>query len=104
MIVLVLQAPIINFLNLLISKPTLTVTHPQCVGSSNGQVDFQVSGGTAPYTVSWSGPQLPTSPITGLIDGTYFLVVTDANGCLDSNEVIIATISSFPAPVLIASS
>ena len=81
-------------------QTTLTVTHPQCIGSSNGQVDFQVSGGTAPYTVSWSGPQLPTSPITGLTDGTYFLVVTDANGCLDSNEIIIATISSFPAPII----
>ena len=32
-------------------QTTLTVTHPQCIGSSNGQVDFQVSGGTAPYTV-----------------------------------------------------
>ena len=81
-------------------QTTLTVTHPQCIGSSNGQVDFQVSGGTAPYTVSWSGPQLPTSPITGLTDGTYFLVVTDANGCLDSNEINIATISSFPAPII----
>ena len=81
-------------------QTTLTVTHPQCIGSSNGQVDFQVSGGTAPYTVNWSGPQLPTSPITGLTDGTYFLVVTDANGCLDSNEIIIATISSFPAPII----
>ena len=57
-------------------QTTLTVTNPQCIGSSNGQVDFQVSGGTAPYTVSWSGPQLPSSPITGLTDGTYFLVVT----------------------------
>ena len=81
-------------------QTTLTVTHPQCIGSSNGQVDFQVSGGTAPYTVSWSGPQLPSSPITGLTDGTYFLVVTDANGCLDSNEINIATISSFPAPII----
>ena len=81
-------------------QTTLAVTHPQCIGSSNGQVDFQVSGGTAPYTVSWSGQQLPSSPITGLIDGTYYLVVTDANGCLDSNEIIISTISSFPAPVI----
>ena len=81
-------------------QTTLTVTHPQCIGSSNGQVDFQVSGGIAPYTVSWSGPQLPSSPITGLTDGTYFLVVTDANGCLDSNEIILATISSFPAPII----
>ena len=36
----------------------------------------------------------------GLTDGTYFLVVADANGCLDSNEIILATVSSFPAPVI----
>ena len=34
-------------------QTTLTVMHPQCIGSSNGQVDFQISGGTAPYTVNW---------------------------------------------------
>jgi hypothetical protein len=49
----------------------------------------QISGGTAAYTVAWSGAAsgsqnqatAGTATITGLIAGTYNILVTDANGC-----------------------
>jgi gliding motility-associated-like protein len=59
------------------------------IGGSNGSATVQISGGTATYTVAWSGAAsgsqnqatAGTATITGLIAGTYNIVVTDANGC-----------------------
>jgi gliding motility-associated-like protein len=59
------------------------------IGGSNGSATVQISGGTAAYTVAWSGAAsgsqnqatAGTATITGLIAGTYNIVVTDANGC-----------------------
>lgn len=59
----------------------LTSTDKLCNGGvNNGTINSMVSGGTPPYTYSWSNTA--TSPnISGLDIGTYTLTVTDANGC-----------------------
>ncbi len=59
------------------------------IGGSDGSATVQISGGTAAYTVAWSGPAsgsqnqatAGTATITGLISGIYNILVTDANGC-----------------------
>ncbi len=67
-----------------------------CNGAATGSIDLTVTGGTAPYTYTWSNS--PTSQdITGLVAGTYTVTVTDANGCTKS---ISATITEPPALVL----
>ncbi|MFT4601372.1 MAG: lysyl endopeptidase [Arenicella sp.] len=51
---------------------------------NDGEIDVTVTGGTAPYTYSWSGPNSFTSTsedITGLEAGNYTVTITDANGC-----------------------
>ncbi|MEW6470584.1 MAG: T9SS type A sorting domain-containing protein, partial [Bacteroidota bacterium] len=80
---------------------TVTVTEPavltvsvspkdvSCFGGSNGEMTANVSGGTAPYTYLWSNNGT-TQTITGLIPGTYSLVVTDANGCTATGSAGIA--------------
>ncbi|QFZ54939.1 T9SS type A sorting domain-containing protein [Oceanihabitans sp. IOP_32] len=53
-------------------------------GGSDGAIEITVSGGTAPYTFSWLGPNGYTSNQqnpTGLSTGDYSLTVTDANLC-----------------------
>ncbi|RYZ56508.1 MAG: T9SS type A sorting domain-containing protein [Sphingobacteriales bacterium] len=59
-----------------------------------------VSGGTAPYTYTWSGPGFTGSNGDEMIasattsnTGAYGLFVTDANGCTgtDTNSVTVAT-------------
>jgi gliding motility-associated-like protein len=55
-------------------------TTPEICGSRNGTASASVQGGTAPYTYHWSNGAT-TSSISGLAEGTYFLTVTDANGC-----------------------
>lgn len=81
----------------------VTVTQPTALLASTcykndlcqlnqGELSVQVTGGTAPYTISWAPPGgTPASPITtsaaqtiisGLAGGTtYTITVTDTNGC-----------------------
>jgi len=53
-------------------------------GPPSGEIDITISGGTAPYTYSWIGPNaVPTEEDqTSLVAGTYDLTVTDSNGCI----------------------
>lgn len=51
-----------------------------CYGVSNGSIVSQPSGGTSPYTYSWS-TGASTAGITALSPGTYTVTITDANGC-----------------------
>ncbi|NET31858.1 MAG: hypothetical protein F6K19_07625, partial [Cyanothece sp. SIO1E1] len=52
-----------------------------CFEDQNGSIDPQVSGGTPPYSYTWSnGATTPT--LSDLGPGTYSLVVTDANDCV----------------------
>ncbi|WP_052598631.1 T9SS type B sorting domain-containing protein [Aureispira sp. CCB-QB1] len=69
-----------------------------CNGNGNGAVFITVTGGTANYNFNWSNGAT-TEDITGLSGGTYSVVVTDANGCVDStgphtvNEPAVLTLT-----------
>jgi SprB repeat/Secretion system C-terminal sorting domain len=52
-----------------------------CNGGSNGKLTAAPSGGTAPYTYSWSPGGASTNSATGLTAGAYTVTVTDKNGC-----------------------
>jgi uncharacterized protein (DUF2141 family) len=59
------------------------------IGANDGSATVAISGGTAGYTIDWSGPvngsatldDPGTATITDLEAGTYTVLVTDANGC-----------------------
>jgi gliding motility-associated-like protein len=57
-------------------------THITCQGSgfNNGSIDLNVSGGFGPYLYSWS-TGATVQDISGLSEGSYYITVTDANGC-----------------------
>ena len=56
------------------------VTNVSCFGGNNGAIDIAPTGGTSPYSYSWSTSQL-TEDLTGLIIGSYTVTVFDANNC-----------------------
>ena len=70
-----------------ITEPTfmstnMTGTNPSCFGACNGTMAGTPTGGTAPYTYSWSPGGITTPFVLGACAGTYTLQVTDANGCM----------------------
>ncbi|MES2762938.1 MAG: PKD domain-containing protein [Bacteroidota bacterium] len=78
-----------------ITQPTLlnialTQTNVSCFGGSNGVANAFVTGGTSPYTYTWSPTNLNTPMVTGLGAITYTVNVKDANNCLRSNTLTIS--------------
>jgi gliding motility-associated-like protein len=61
-------------------KLSVVVTDALCFGDANGAIDLSVEGGTPPYRYEWTNFET-TEDITGLIIGTYTVVVTDDNDC-----------------------
>jgi len=58
----------------------LNITHPTTVGGDNGTAEAFVSGGTPPFTFSWSNGESSPS-IENLAAAELCLSVVDANGC-----------------------
>lgn len=56
--------------------------------TADGSASASVSGGTPPYSYSWSNGG-SSSSISGLAVGTYSVTVTDANGCSASGAATI---------------
>lgn len=57
------------------------VSNPlDCVRADTGAINLVVTGGTQPYTYSWSNGQ-KTEDLVNLVPANYTVVVTDANGC-----------------------
>lgn len=74
---------------------TTTVQQVKCSGASDGSALIHLSGGTNPYTVSWSTSPVQTGTTAiGLSEGSYTATVTDANGCVKKKTVVITA----PAP------
>ncbi len=77
--------------------PTVTpsVTPPLCNGSSNGQINLDISGAPGPFTWNWSrvSPSGTGSgsalPITGLSAGTYNITITDGLACTATLNVLV---------------
>ena len=66
----------------------LNSTEVSCGGMSDGLADVQIFGGTADFNIVWSNSET-NDTISNLNPGTYFVTVSDQNGCevIDSIEV-----------------
>ncbi|MDX2003030.1 MAG: gliding motility-associated C-terminal domain-containing protein [Chitinophagales bacterium] len=65
-----------------------TATDVTCNGAANGSIDLTVTGGTAPYSYSWTGGST-NQDLNNLAGGSYTVNVTDDNGCIASLTVVI---------------
>jgi len=71
-----------------------------CNGATDGSINVDFYGGAdcLPYNYSWTGPGGFVSTdedISGLAAGNYSLTLTDANGCVHTENIVL----SEPAPI-----
>ena len=96
-----------------ITEPSaLTVSTPQitnitCKGAATGIVSITVNGGTPQYSYAWTSPNnftaTNTPAISGLLAGTYNVMITDAKGCKKAASATVtepATAISFGSPTI----
>jgi PKD repeat protein len=63
-----------------LQQNSVVVTDATGATQSDGSITVEITGGTAPYVVSWNNGATGTT-LTGLPPGEYTYLVTDANGC-----------------------
>lgn len=59
-----------------------------CFGATDGSVDLEVNGGTAPYSYSWDNGDT-TQDLTNVPAGPFICTVTDANGCTTTESITL---------------
>ena len=70
------------------------LTLQSCSDDCDGSVEITVSGGFPPFVFDLEGDINATGIYTGLCAGTYALLVTDADGCVFIDSVVIADVDS----------
>jgi gliding motility-associated-like protein len=59
---------------------TYNVTNVSCYGGATGSITLSTTGGTAPYSYTWSNGA-STQTASNLTQGTYSVTITDVNNC-----------------------
>ena len=79
---------------------SVTVTEPLTLTSSisatdlstclisNGAINLSVNGGISPYSYLWNNSDT-TEDLTNLSAGNYSVIISDMNGCSDSNNILV---------------
>jgi SprB repeat len=67
----------------------VAVTEPSCFSFTNGFATANVTGGTAPYSYSWSNGQAGGQTNFGVRAGNYMLTVTDAAGARTTKDFVV---------------
>lgn len=81
---------------------SFTITQPDSIsvvlniiddtnGEYNGAAAAEISGGSPPYSISWSNGTVDSLSISGLSPGNYFLEITDAHGCFTRLDFLVET-------------
>lgn len=90
--------------NQYISSVNLT-SEASCFGANDGSIDLSISGGTSPYTVSWSGSSSFSSSdedLFNLIAGLYNVTITDDSNCVIVNQITVTTINDVIDPIIVS--
>jgi len=63
---------------------TAILTPVSCNGYSNGTAILTITGGTSPYLQNWGA-----SNSSALISGYHYFTITDDNGCINNDSILI---------------
>ena len=70
-------------------------TTPSSCTSPTGTVALTISGGTAPYTVTWyTTPAMSGASLSGLDIGNYTFYIVDAAGCTQTGTITIPPVDA----------
>lgn len=76
-----------------ITNSTLVATYAQndvsCSSGNDGSITALPADGTSPYHYVWSNVADDSNAINGLVAGDYSFTVTDANGCTNTQSIIL---------------
>jgi gliding motility-associated-like protein len=64
------------------------MTNPSCIGNNDGYIELEVVGGIEPYVYIWDMATASLPYFDGLYEGSYEIIVRDANGCENALETI----------------
>ncbi len=67
-------------------------TEVSCTGGSDGTAAISASGGTSPFTYVWSPNVSSGTNASGLTAGTYFITVSDNQGCTIIDSVVVSQV------------
>lgn len=102
------RSGVVNVPPVTVLQATLTGTDATC-NALNGSITASVSGGAAPYSYLWMNG-ITTATLSGLSAGTYWVTITDNNGChvsrtrsVQSTSPVHVGLASTPASCMFAS-
>lgn len=72
---------------------SMSIVDDTCMGGK-GMAQVTVSSGSSPYSYHWAGFSNVTNTLSGLIPGSYTVIVTDSLGCMDSALFNIANVNT----------
>jgi len=84
---------------------TLAVTNvspASCNGYANGSANVIIVGGNGPYAFNWTPSGGNNISASGLVAGNYSLSVTDVNGCITTQAIVILepnALSAIPSTI-----
>ena len=89
----------IIFVETTLDIDALALNNITCNGDFDGEAVVEISGGVEPITILWSNAQ-STDTISNLSSGTYFVTVTDDQGCSTVDSIFL---SEPPATTILTS-
>ncbi len=75
-----------------------TQTNPECNGYCDGIINLSVTGGVPPFTYAWTPNVSTGASANNLCAGTYTVVVTDSNHCINNSPITITEPAPTPPP------
>ena len=84
---------------MVLTNTLVSSTDVNCFGDFTGIATTSSLGGTTPYSYAWSGGQSVMSP-TNLGSGLNTLIVTDANGCIDTTTLTLYALSNLDLTIV----